>query len=308
MTIERVANPDEHGKSYAQPCQILKAPKKGNLMCMNNSLICFGVNELYQEAKMQQERRTLPTLCLFELTEEVQSIIDDKHILMAENDLSEVVVRTTLAKWYFQLTNRYHHEVTTFLHIRADGIAFSGFQRPFKQAHFSTPYILLKDLKTSDLAIKPIRLKQLSMPFALGLVKQIKELNKKIEELSDLYWGLDAVSSSIRDLDESVANKLTIDCDKTIYQISAQSNTLNAEQEAVELEVDNLLRRLMKHVFDISKGDWISYICPVTSKLTQLSFETCYFHANTITILGIGVTKAGILGKREQSIRIELVP
>ena len=280
----------------------------GDLMCSTNNLVCFGVNELYQAEQMQQERHTLPTLCLFELTDEVQAIIDDKHIPMAENDLSEVVVRTALAKWYFQLTNRYHHEVTTFLHIRADSIAFSGFQSPFKQAHFSTPHVLLKDLNTSDTAIKPMRLQRLSIPFALALVKQIKELNKKIEELSDLYWGLDAVSSSIRDLDESVANKLTLDCDKAIYQISAQSNTLNAEQEALELELDNLLRRLMKHVFDISKGDWISYVCPTTSKLTQLAFETCYFHGNTITIIGTGVTKAGLLGKREQSIRIEVVP
>lgn len=277
-------------------------------MKLSNGLVCFGVNELYQEDHMQRLRKTLPTLCFFELTEELQSIIDDKHTLMAEHDLSEAVVRTTLVKWYFQLTNRYHHEVTTFLHIRVDSIAFSGFQRPFKQAHFSTPHVLLKDLKKSETTIKSIRLKQLSMPFALGLVKQIKELSKKSDDCSDLYWGLDAVSSSIRDLDESVTNKLTVDCDKAIYQISAESNALNAEQEALELEVDNLLHRLLKHVFDISRGDWISYVCPTTSKLIQLSFETCYFHGNTITLGGTGVTKTGLLGKREQSIRIELVP
>lgn len=273
-----------------------------------NSIVCLGVNELYQESRMQQPRQTLPTLCLFELTEELQSIIDDKHALMVDNDLSEVSVRTTLAKWYFQLTNRYHHEVTTFLHIGVDSIAFSGILNPLKSAHFSTPHVRLVDIKKSEQSIKSIRLDQLSMPFALSLIRQIKKLSMEIDELSDLYWGLDAVSSSIRGLDESVTNKLVVDCDKAIYQINAESNALNYKQEALELEVEKLLHRLMKHVFDISKGDWISYVCPTTAKLTQLSFESCYFHGNTITIMGAGITKAGLLGKREQSLRIELVP
>jgi len=273
-----------------------------------NSIVCLGVNELFQETRMQQHRQTLPTLCLFELTEDLQSIIDGKHILMAENDLSEVTIKTTLAKWYFQLTNRYHHEVTTFLHIRVDSIAFSGFQSPFKITHFSTPYVRFIDIKKSENSIKPLSLDQLSMPFAMGLIKQINTLNRESEELSDLYWGLDAVSSRIRDLDESVINRLALDCDKAIYQISAESNVLNARQERLELEVETLLHRLIKHVFGITKGEWISYACPITSKLTQLSFESCYFHGNTITISGTGVTKNGLLGKRDQSIRIELVP
>jgi hypothetical protein len=273
-----------------------------------NSIICLGVNELYNEAHMQQPSQTLPTLCLFELTEELQSIIDDKHILMADNDLSEVTVKTTLAKWYFQLTNRYHHEVTTFLHIRVDSIAFSGFQSPLKSTHFSTPHARFIDIKKSENSIKPLSIEQLSMPFALSLIKQINALNRESDELSDLYWGLDAVSSSIRDLDESVINKLSLDCDKAIYQISAESNVLNARQEKLELEVETLVHRLVKHVFGISKGEWISYACPTTSKVTQLSFESCYFHSNTIIISGTGVTKNGLLGKRDQSIRIELVP
>ena len=54
----------------------------------------------------------------------------------------KIVVRTTLAKWYFQLTNRYHHEALTYLHIRADSISFSGKIKPYKTPHFSTPTIL----------------------------------------------------------------------------------------------------------------------------------------------------------------------
>ena len=273
-----------------------------------DSIVCLGVNELYQETRMQQARQTLPTLCLFELTEELQSIIDGRHALMAAHDLSEVTVRTTLAKWYFQLTNRYHHEITTYLHIRVDSIAFSGILPPLKSAHFSTPHVRLVDIKKSKKSIRSIHLEQLSMPFALSLIKQIRKLSTEIDELSDLYWVLDAVSSSIRDLDESVTNSLAVDCDNAIYQISAESNALNAKQEALELKVENLLQRLINHIFDISKGDWISYVCPTTAKLTQLSFESCYFHDNTITIMGAGITKTGLLGKRQQSIRIELVP
>lgn len=95
MTTRRLANLAELGKSCIKRCQTLNASKMGDLMCSTNNLVCFGVNELYQAEQMRQEKNALPTLCLFELTEEVQSIIDDKHILMAQNDLSEVVVKTT---------------------------------------------------------------------------------------------------------------------------------------------------------------------------------------------------------------------
>jgi hypothetical protein len=306
--MRRIAKSINQYKFHIKYQHRFKRPQIGFFMESVSSIICLGVNELYQAAHMQQQKQTLPTLCLFELTDEQQSIINGKQTLLADNDLSEVVVKTTLVKWYFQLTNRYHHEVTTFLHIKANSIAFSGFLKPFKSAHFSTPHIQLAELKQLKTPIKAIRLDQLSIPFALSLIKQIKDLNMEIEELSDLYWGLDTVSSSIRALDESVINKLTVDCDKAIYQISAESNALNAKQESLELKVENLLLRLMKHVFDISKGDWISYVCPTTAKLTRLSFESCYFYGNTITIMGTGVTQAGLLGKREQSIRIELVP
>jgi len=88
-------------------------------------LVCLGVNELYHKRNMQHSHHVLPTLCLFEFTDEMQYLITEKQALLVEHDIAEVVIKTTLAKWYFQLTNRYHYEVLTYLHIQTDSIYFS---------------------------------------------------------------------------------------------------------------------------------------------------------------------------------------
>jgi hypothetical protein len=123
-----------------------------------------------------------------------------------------------------------------------------------------------------------------------------------------LYWGLDEVTSNIRKLDEKVVNKLSIECDDVLSKVINESNNLSSRQEALEIQIENSLARLVKHIFGITKGDWVSYVSPIKSEMTQLRFESCSFYEGTLTINGLGLTKAGVLGKREQTIRIELVP
>jgi hypothetical protein len=273
-----------------------------------NGLVFLGVNELYHERNMQHTHHVLPALCLFEFTDEMQSLITEKQELLVEHDIAEVVVRTTLAKWYFQLTNRYHHEVLTYLHIRIDSISFSGKMKPYKAPHFSTPATLINSINKSGNEIKALPLDKLTIPLALGLIKEIQTLSTEYYDLSDLYWELDEVSSNIRKLDEKVVNKLSFECDDVLSQVSNESNSLSSRQEVLEIQIENLLTRLVKNILGIKKGDWISYVAPVTVEMTQLRFDNCIFCEGILTIYGLGLTKAGILGKREQSIRIELVP
>jgi len=276
-------------------------------MSEKNSLVCLGVNELYHERNMQHSHHVLPTLCLFEFTNEMQSLITGKQALLVDHDITEVVVRTTLAKWYFQLTNRYHHEALTYLHIRADSISFSGKMKPYKAPHFSTPTILITSINKLGNKTKQLPLDKLTIPLALSLIKEIQTLSTKYYDLSDLYWELDEVSSNIRNLDEKVVNKLSFGCDDVLSQISNESNNLSSRQEVLEIQIDNLLMRLVKNIFGIKKGDWISYVAPITDEKTQLCFDNCSLFEGVLTIYGLGLTKAGVLGKREQSIRIELV-
>jgi hypothetical protein len=277
-------------------------------MSEQNGLVCLSVNELYHDRHMQHSQHVLPTLCFFELTTEMQSLIHEKQALLVEHDIAEIVVRTTLAKWYFQLTNRYHHEALTYLHIRADSISFSGKIKPYKVSHFSTPTILIKSIRELGNKIKPLPLDCLTIPLALGLIREIQILSTEYYDLSDLYWALDDVSLNIRKLDEKLVNKLSFGCDDVLSQVRNESNNLSSRQEVLEIQIENLLMRLVKIIFGINKGDWISYVAPVTAEMTQLRFEHCSFYQGTLIINGLGLTKAGVLGKSEQSIRIELVP
>lgn len=273
-----------------------------------NELICAGVNELYQDKQLPHQSGISPSLCMFELTNTMLKLIEAKQELLVEHDLAEVTLRTTSAKWYFQLTDRYHHEVDTFIHIRSDSISFSGKQKPFKTINFSTPTILLSSINNGATTLHPIQLEKLAKPYAKSLIKKIQSLNDECNDTSDLYWELDSVFESVKSLDEKVTNNLSFKCDLALLNINDESNRLSNRQQEIELEIEHLLTRLVKQVFGITKGDWISYVSPVTSEVSRLRYDDSNYYKGSLTILGVGITKAGVLGKREQVIHIDLLP
>jgi hypothetical protein len=273
-----------------------------------NELICAGVNELYQDKQLQHLSGILPSLCMFELTDAMLGLIEAKQALLVEHDLAEVTLRTTSVKWYFQLTDRYHHEVDTYIHIRSDSISFSGKQKPFKTIHFSTPTILLSSINNGATTLHPIQLEKLAKPYAKSLINKIQPLHDECNDTSDLYWELDSVFESVKSLDEKVTNNLSFKCDLALLNINDESNRLSSKQQELELEIEHLLTRLVKQVFGITKGDWISYVSPVTSEVSRLRYDDSHYYKGSLTILGVGITKAGVLGKREQVIHIDLLP
>jgi len=76
--------------------------------------------------------------------------------------------------------------------------------------------------------------------------------------------------------------------------------------EKIEGEVNLLASQLVYQIFGIMKGDWISYVDPINDMLIQLQFEQCNVYNGILNITGPVVTKAGVLGKREQYINIKL--
>jgi hypothetical protein len=277
-------------------------------MMSQNELICAGVNELYLDRTLQHESCVLPNLCLFELTIGMIKLIKEKQEFLIQHNLTEVVLKTTNAKWYFQLTNRYHHEVVTYLHVRSDSITFSGKQKPYKEIHFSTPSILLSSINRDTTPIHPIQLDKLATPYAKSLIKKIQSLNHECDDTSELYWELDNVFESVSNLDEKVTNNLNFKCDSVLLNINDERNRLEHRQQKLEVIIEHLLTRLVKQIFGINKGDWISYVSPITSEITRLRFDESNYHKGLLTIFGVGITKAGVLGKREQTIHIELLP
>lgn len=274
-------------------------------MINKNNVICLGVNELYQNNQIQYPPVTQPTLCFFEFTQALQNVVDNARELLFEKSLHEVTIHTPNVNWYFNLTERYHHNIQSFIHIDAMNISFSGMLRPYKQPHFTTAKISINQLKFNKIPINPIDLAQLGTPLAKGLINKIKQLSSQYSEQEDLYYGIEPFISHLRELDEKTAFDIHLDSELQLDKLNKKGNELYATMETIDAEMNYLSEHLLYQIFGLKKGDWLSYVSADSEILTQLQFEQCHVYGTTLNIIGTGITKAGVIGKREQYIHIE---
>lgn len=272
-----------------------------------NNIICLEVKELYTDKQLHQYKTTLPNFCFFEFTLELKTTIDEAKELLLEKGFHEISFQFSAVNWFYKLTNRYHHDITTFIHINEKSIHFSGKMRSFENAHFRTPEISINQLEFNQIPIKPIKISQLKGPLAIGLITKIDNLNKQYKETEDLYYAIEPLINELQQLDEQTAMDLHLHCDSQLDLIKRQSNELLSNMETLEKEMHTLSRAVLHKVFGVSKGDWISYLPAKSTSLIQLQYDHCDIYECNLTMRGPSITKKGELGKREQVISIELV-
>lgn len=120
-----------------------------------------------------------------------------------------------------------------------------------------------------------------------------------------MYYGIEPILSKLRELDQKTAFDIHLDSELQLELLNKKGNQIYAKMEALETEMNYLSEQLLRQIFGLKKGDWLSHKSQNNGTLTQLQFEQCRIYDNTLNIIGPGITKAGNLGKREQYINIE---
>lgn len=273
---------------------------------MSHQVICLAVKLLNKEQRNEHYRLTLPTYCLVEFAETLINEVRKARKLLEENNLYEVVVKTTEVNWFYQLTNRYHHSMTSYIHVTSTEIAFSGLLPPNKKSHFITPYVDIDDIALPKRNIKSVILDKKRVPLVLSLVRALEAKQEAFEKTSDLYWQLESIVSPIRDLDNNCTNVLTIGNDELLSNLNEESNTLSVQTERLELEIEQIVLKVINRVFGVAYGDLITHI-DTKNRTISLRFEHAYYYDKEITFSGTGVTKQGKLGKRHQSFIMKIM-
>lgn len=273
---------------------------------MTHQVICLAVQLLNKEQRNEHYKLTLPTYCLVEFAEILINEVHKARKLLEENNLYEVVVKTTEVNWFYELTNRYHHSMTSYLHVTSTRIAFSGLLPPNKEPHFITAYINIDDIALPEQNIKSVILDKKRVPFVLSLIRELEAKQETFEKISDLYWQLENIVSPIRDLDDKCTNVLTTERDELLSNLNEESNTLSVQTERLELEIEQIVLRIIKRIFGVVYGDLITNI-DTKNRTASLRFEHAYYYDKEITFSGTGITKQGKLGKRHQSFSIKIM-
>jgi hypothetical protein len=144
------------------------------------------------------------------------------------------------------------------------------------------------------------------MPLVLSLIRELEAKQEAFENTSDLYWQLENIVSPIRDLDDKYTNVLTAVNDELLSNLNEESNTLSLQTERLELEIEQIVLKVIKRIFGVVYGDLITHI-DTKNRTASLRFEHAYYYDKEITFSGTGVTKQGMVGKRHQSFSIKIM-
>ncbi len=213
-----------------------------------NNIICLEVKELCTDKQLHQYKTTLPNFCFFEFTRNLEAIIDDAKGLLLEKGLHELSFQMNSINWFFKLTNRYHHEIKSFIHISEKNIYFSGQMRPFDDVHFCTPKMPINQIKFNQIPIKPIQLSQLKEPLAKGLLTKIEQLARQYSEAEDLYYGIEPLISELRQLDDKSAMSLHLHSDSQLDLLHRQGSELLTKMHTLEEEMLSLSKAVLHKV------------------------------------------------------------
>jgi len=271
-------------------------------------LYCLGIKPIYAESSEHQRQwqlHPMPSMCFCDFSPEITKLILSLKEPGLENGSEGVSKKTTQVTWFFEQTNRYHIDVLSYIHVSASDAYFSVCLPPYTQKYFMTHQISLDEILESEEDFKTIDLARLSVPFAKSLLKEITVKSEEQERISNRYYALDDVFSALTKLDDDATEPLKTSTADYAISLSSEIAELQKQGAALELEIEELCKKLLYRVFGLSIGDWI--ISTVRSPV-QLQIERVSLYQNSIILSGPIITKKGEVGKREETIYLDILP
>lgn len=271
-------------------------------------LYCLGIKPIYAEPSeygRQWQLLPMPSMCLCDFSPEITKLIVSLKNIVLENSLSELSKRTTLVTWFFEQTNRYHIDVPSFIHVSESYVYFSGCIPPYKQTYFQTHQIPLHEILEGQKNFQAIDLARLSVPLAKSLLSEITAKSAEQERISNRYYALDEVFTALAKLDDEVIEPLNTSIADYTVSLSSEIAQLQKQDSCLELEIEELCKKLLYRIFGLSIGDWV--ISSVRSPV-QLQIQRVSFYQSSIILTGPIITKKGDVGKREETIYLDILP
>jgi len=273
-----------------------------------SKLYCLSIKPIVIEHKVVHgSLHPMPLYCLSDFNVSLISCINSLIDVLNQHQLTEVSKKITDITWFFELTNRYHIDIPTYIHVTESTVYFTGYLPPYKQKYLRTSEVPLDEILDNGREVKPINLANLQLPFAKAISLELEAQQAEFEKVNDRYYALDEVRNALANLDEDTVEQLNSSSSTCLTELAQEMSHLNNQNEAVELAMEELSKKLLYRAFGLTIGDWI---CTDSSwhegRKVHLRIERVDYYSNEIILSGPIITRKGEVGKREESIRINL--
>jgi len=273
-----------------------------------SKLYCLSIKPIFIDNKVVHGLlHPAPLYCLSDFNASLISCINSLIDVLNQHQLTEVSKKITGINWFFELTNRYHIDMPTYIHVTESSVFFSGYLPPYREKYFRTSEVPLDEILDNGRDFKPINLASLQLPFAKAIASELDAQQTEFEKVNDRYYALDEVRNALANLDEDTVEQLNSSSSECVTELAQEMSHLNNQNEVIELTMEELSKKLLYRTFGLTIGDWI---CTDSSwhegRKIHLRIERVDYYSNEIVLSGPIITRKGEVGKREESIRINL--
>jgi hypothetical protein len=271
-------------------------------------LYCLSIKPIFIEHKvMHGSLHPMPLYCLTDFNASLISCINSLIEVLNQHQLTEVSKNITDIAWFFELTNRYHIDIPSYIYVTESTVYFTGYLPPYKKKYFRTSEVPLSEILDNGSDFKPINLANLQLPFAKAIASELEARQTEYEKVNDRYYALDEVKNALSNLDQDTVEQLNSSSSTCLTELAQEMSHLNKQNEAIELTIEELSKKLLYRTFGLTIGDWI---CTDSSwhegRKVQLKIDRVDYYSNELILSGHIITQKGEVGKREESIRINI--
>lgn len=160
---------------------------------------CLKVKPLFVETHygMYYAGRVQPLFCHCAFHDELVSLILSLRERLVEEGFHQITQCLPEARWFYELSQRYHHEVKSFINVTEKSVFLTGFLPPCDEPHFQTSKIPIAELLLNPSQFKHVDPVVDVNPSVKSLIAEIEakdaELNRRLEQ----SYAIDRLSEAV---------------------------------------------------------------------------------------------------------------
>ncbi len=269
---------------------------------------CMKVKQLFVETHygMYHAGRVQPLFCHCAFHDELVSQVLSLRERLIEEGFHQITRCLPEARWFYELSQRYHHEVKSFINVTEKSVFLTGFLPPFDEPHFQTTKIPIAELLLNPGQFKHVDPVVDACPSVKSLIAEIEAKDAELERRLEQSYALDRLSEAMSELDEVTA-VINVDLDTHQDLLRKEVDSFTQAVEQLEQEIDALNMRLLYQCLKVQSGDWVSSDVAIRGKKLQLVVESASYSDGWLSIRGTNITQKGEVGKRVESFTIEVL-
>lgn len=269
---------------------------------------CLKVKPLFVETHygMYHAGRVQPLFCHCAFHDELVSLILSLRVRLIDEGFHQITQCLPEARWFYELSQRYHHEVKSFINVTEKSVFLTGFLPPFDEPHFQTTKIPIAELLLNLGQFKNIDPVVDASPSVKSLIAEVEAKDAELDRRLEQSYALDRLGEAMSELDEVTA-VINVDLNRHQDLLRKEVDSFNLAVEQLEQEIEALNMRLLYQCLKVQIGDWVSSDVAICGKKLQLVVESASYSDGWLSIRGANITQKGEVGKRVESFTVEVL-